>query len=283
MKKNSLKSILQDAQKNHYAVGQYNISTLEQLKGILNGAKNLQTPVIIGTSEGEANFLGLEETVALVKAISKKYKISAFLNLDHGKDLNVIKRAVDCGYSAVHFDGSALDFDENARYTKEVVKYARNKGVLVEGELGAIKGDSGIHQGSAGVTEKDLTLPEQAKKFSDITGVDCLAIAVGTTHGIYSEEQRIDFKRLENISRLVKKFLVLHGGSGVPEDQIKKAIDLGIVKININTELRLIWRECLERGLKENPGQVKPYKFLPSVQDAIQKKVEEKIKIFLNK
>ncbi len=278
-----MKNYLKKARKEKWAVGQFNISTLEQLKGILAAAANLSAPVIIGTSEGEAKFLGIEEIAALVKIAGKKYKIPVFLNLDHGKGLELIKKAVDCGYSCVHFDGSSFPFEENAKYTKEVVKYARKKAVLIEGELGAIKGQSGIHKEKVVLTEEDLTSPEQAKKFADLTGVDCLAVAIGTTHGIYEQEQGIDFERLENISRLTKKLLVLHGGSGVSELDIKKAIDLGIVKININTELRLIWRDCLENKLKENPGETKPYKLLADIQSATQKKVEEKIKIFRNR
>ncbi|OGZ25993.1 MAG: hypothetical protein A3F95_00565 [Candidatus Nealsonbacteria bacterium RIFCSPLOWO2_12_FULL_39_31] len=277
----NLKNILQDARKNHYAIGQFNISTFEQLKGIFGAVNALRTPVIIGTSEGEAKFLGIEEISALIKIAEKKYKIPFFLNLDHGKDLALIKKAVDYGYSAVHFDGSSFPFEENARYTKEVIKYARKKSVLIEGELGAIKGESGIHQKKVILTEDDLTSPEQAKKFADLTNVDCLAIAVGTTHGMYKEEKGIDFERLGNISCLtMKKFLVLHGGSGISEEDIKKAIDLGIVKININTEIRLIWRDCLEKKLRENQEETKPYKLLADIKDAIQKKVEEKIRMF---
>jgi len=278
-----LKYYLNKAKKEKWAIGQFNISTFEQLKGILAAAGNLRAPVIVGTSEGEAKFLGIEEIVALVKAARKKYKIPVFLNLDHGKDLDLIKKAVDCGYDAVHFDGSLLSFEDNVRCTKEVVKCAHKKGALAEGELGAIKGESGIHQEKAVLMENDFTSPEQAQKFAKITGVDSLAIAVGTTHGIYSEEQGIDFERVENISHSVNKFLVLHGGSGVSEEQIRKAIELGIVKININTELRLIWRNCIEKKLKENPGEVKPYKILADVPSAIQKKVEEKIMIFQNR
>jgi fructose-bisphosphate aldolase class II len=256
-----LKDVLKKAQKNHYAIGQFNFSTLGQLRGIISAVG--KNPAIIGMSEGELGYLGLEETVALVEISKAKYGVSLFLNLDHGKDIDLIKKVVDYGFSAVHFDGSTLGLEKNIKYAKKIVRYAHKKGVLVEGELNDIK-------------KGNLTTIEDAQKFISETGVDSLAIAIGNVHG-YDRNVKLNFERLKELSSL-KTFLVLHGGSGISDDQIKKAIKLGIVKINVNTELRLSWKEGLIKSLKSE--EIKPYNILPFVQESVQKKVEEKLKLF---
>lgn len=278
-----LKQILKDAQKKHYAIGQFNFSTIEQLKGILAAAREKRSPVILGTSEGENKFLGLKETIALVEISKTKYKVPAFLNLDHGKDLKWIKQTIDYGYPAVHFDGSELALEENIKYAKEVVRYAHKKGVLVEGELGYLRGKSGFHKKITRIRKEDLTLPEQVEKFVKETKVDSLAIAIGNVHGIYSQMPKLDFERLKEIREKTNTFLVLHGGSGISNKEIKRAIKLGIVKININTELRLVWKNSLKNFFKRNPQEIKPYKILVQVQTAIQKKVGEKVELFGSK
>jgi len=263
----TLKDYLKKAQKQKFAIGQFNFSTLEQLRGILAAARKMKSPVILGTSEGESKFLGLEEILALVEISKMKYKVSAFLNLDHGKDLDYIKKAIDFGYSAVHFDGSDLSLEKNMKYAKRIVEYAHKKGVLVEGEIDNIK-------------EKSLTSPDKAKRFIEQTKVDSLAMAIGSAHGMY-KNPKLDFERLKQIKENTNVFLVLHGGSGIPDMQIKKAIKLGINKININTELRLAWKGTLAKSLKSQ--EVKPYKILPQAQKAVQHKVEEKIEVFSSK
>lgn len=276
-----LKDYFKKAQKEKWGIGQFNFSTLEQLRGIFEAAKKLKAPVILGTSEGESKFLGLEEALALVEISKMKYKVSAFLNLDHGKDLNWIKRAIDFGYSAVHFDGSGLPLEKNIKYTKKIVEYARKQGVLVEGELGYIGGESRFHKRKAKIEKKDLTSPEQVSRFIKETKVDSLAIAIGNVHGIYAKMPKLDFERLKEISKKTKTFLVLHGASGIPKKEIQEAIRLGIVKININTELRMVWKGTLKKTL--GTEEIRPYKILPFVQNAIQKKVEEKIELFGSK
>ncbi|MBZ9577899.1 class II fructose-bisphosphate aldolase family protein [Patescibacteria group bacterium] len=262
----TLKDCLKKAQRQKFAIGQFNFSTIEQLKGILAAAQKTRVPVILGTSEGESKFLGLREIIALVEISKMKYKVSAFLNLDHGKDLNWLKKAIDFGYSAVHFDGSGLAFKENVKRAKKIVDYAHKRGVLVEGEIEAIK-------------EKNLTSSVQAEKFVKETKVDSLAVAIGNIHGLYTGMPKLNLGRLKEINKKTNAYLVLHGGSGIPDVQIKKTIKLGIAKININTELRLTWKRALTRSLKAQ--EIKPYKILPKVQKAIQKKVEEKIGIYL--
>ncbi|MBU2545398.1 class II fructose-bisphosphate aldolase [Patescibacteria group bacterium] len=264
-----LKEVLKKAQENKYAIGQFNFSTLDQLRGILAGAKNLQAPIILGTSEGELNYIGLEEVVALVE-ISKNKSASwrrgsapIFLNLDHGRDLNLIKKCVDYGFSAVHFDGSDLPLEKNTEYAKKIVRYAHKKGVLVEGEIESIG------------QEGQVSL-EDIEKFVKETGVDSIAPSVGNIHGMH-KKVKLDLKRLKEVSK-INSFIVLHGGSGISRLQIKKAIKLGVVKININTEIRLIWKQNFLKALKKK--EIKPYKIISVVEKAIQKKVEEKIKLF---
>jgi len=261
----TLKDYLEKAKKEKWAIGQFNFSTIEQLRGILTAAKKLKSPVILGTSEGESKYLGLREIIALVEISKTKYNLPVFLNLDHGKDLNWLKKAIDFGYPAVHFDGSGLLLEKNIEYAKKIVGYAHKKGVLVEGELESIE-------------KRNLTSPEKAEEFIKQTEVDSLAVAIGSVH---SEAGKLNFKRLQEIHKKTNAFLVLHGGSGIPELEIKKAIKLGIVKININTELRLAWKRGLIKSLKNK--EIKPYKILPEVQKFVQKKVEEKIKIFGSK
>lgn len=269
------------AKKEGWAIGQFNFSSLEQLRGILLAAKKLRSPVILGTSQGESNFLGLSAIVPLIYGQIFELKInpdSVFLNLDHGKEINYIKKAIEVGYQMVHFDGSDLSLKNNIKKIKGIIKYAHKKGVLVEGELGYLREKSEVHQGKFKIKKEDLTKPEEVVKFVAETNVDALAIAIGNIHGIYKRMPKLDLKRLREISKKSNVFLVLHGGSGISSNEIKKAIKSGITKININTELRLAWKKSLEQSLKTK--EIKPYKILPQVSKAVQKVVEEKIKLF---
>lgn len=278
----NLKNYLKKAKNQKWALGQFNFSTIEQLKGILNAAEKLKSPLILGTSEGESNFLGIKETIALVEISRVRYQIPIFLNFDHGKNWDLIKEAIDYGYDAVHFDGSGLSLKDNIKQTKKIVEYAHQKGILVEGELGIIKGESKLHKGKAKIKKQELTSPFDVVKFIKQTGIDSLAIAIGNIHGVYKKMPTLDLRRLEEINKNSKSFLVLHGGSGIPDKEIKKAIKLGIVKINFNTELRLIWKNSLKKYLK-SAEVFKPYKILSLVQNDIQKRVEEKITLLNSK
>jgi len=262
------------AQKEKWAIGQFNFSTDEQLKGIIAAAQNLKSPIIIGTSEGESRFLGLKQAVALVKSFREETDFPVFLNLDHGKNLDYIKEAINLGYDCVHFDGSELSLSDNIELTKEIVKAASKKGVLVEGEIGIIgKGTE--------VKEENLTCLEDAKRFVHKTGVNSLAISIGNVHGVYQKMPKIDFERLKKIRTTIETPLVLHGGSGTKEKDIKKVIKEGIVKININTELRMAWKKTLKATINQSKREeIKPYKILLPVIKATQKVVEKKIKLF---
>jgi len=280
----TIKDYFKKAQKEKWAIGQFNISNLETLRAVVKAAQNLKSPVIIGTSEGESKFIGPREAVALVASFRKGYGLPIFLNLDHGKDFDYIKEVIDLGYDAVHFDGSKLGLEENIKITRKVVEYGYKKKVFVEGEVGSIAGTSEILKEIPEIREEDLTSPEQALKFVKEAKTDSLAINVGTLHGmgVLKKDPNINLGRLKEIKDKVgeKVFLVLHGGSGTQEEDIRKAIELGIVKININTELRAAFTDALEKSLKENPEEITPYKYFPEVIDAVQKIVEGKIKLF---
>jgi ketose-bisphosphate aldolase len=271
----NLKYYFKKAQKGKWAIGQFNFSNAETLKAIIQAAKKLKSPVILGTSEGESKFFGLRQAVALANSYREKVKVPLFLNLDHGKSFSYIKKAVDAGYDTVHFDGSRLNLSRNVRIAKRVVGYARRKKVLVEGEVGAI----GEALGRKGI----LTDPLEAKRFITETKVDSLAVAVGNLHGIRLKgiNPKLDLKRLREIKKKTGSFpLVLHGGSGTPRKDTKEAIKSGIVKVNINTDLRIAYTKALKKVLKKKPGENTPYKYLPAAAAAVQKVVEEKIKLF---
>ena len=285
----NLKYYFEKAKSEKWAIPQFNFSDFTQLKAIVNSANNLKSPIILGTSEGESNFFGLQEAVALRNILRKKTGLPIFLNLDHGKSFEYLKQAMDAGYDMVHFDGSKLPLDENEKITKEVVKYASanwwRRSVLVEGEVGRIGTDSSkIYSEKFEIKEEDLTKPDQAKEYINKTGVNLLAVSIGNFHGI-EVSGIVPNLRLDLLERIKKEtgekaFLVLHGGSGTPEDDIKGAIRLGIVKININTELRMSFSGNLRKFLMSNPDEIVPYKFLVKAQKAVEGVVDYKIKLF---
>ncbi len=277
--------VLKKAKDNKYAVGQFNVSTDEQIKAIVEVADDLKSPIIIGTSESEREFLGEKQAVALVKTWQKQTNLPIVLNADHCKSFESAKSAIDAGYSGVHFDGAVLSFKENIEQTKRVVDYAKkkNKNILVEGELGRLPGSSIIHQKKTKIKIKDLTGPDQAKEFVEKTKVDSLAVIIGNMHGVESDFKNppLYLDRLGEIQQNIPDvFLVLHGGSGTSKQDIKKAIKLGIVKININTELRIAYSNALREFLKQHPDQIKPYQVFPATVKAMKKVVMEKIKLF---
>ena len=274
--------IFQKAKENKYAIGAFNVSNLEQLKAIIQAAQKLKSPVIVSTSQGESKFIGKKQIRALIDSYKKDLPI--FLHLDHGKSFEIVQEAIEAGYDSVHFDGSELSFEENVAVTKKIVDLAKEKGIKnVEGELTHMLGQSSIEE-AIEIKEEDLTDPDQALEFVEKTGVNSLAVAIGSIHGIFKSGQNphLFLDRLKQIENKIgdKAFLVLHGSSGTPEEDIKKAIELGIVKVNVNTELRLAYTNTLKKTLKDNPDQTTPYKIMPSVVEVVQKVVEEKIKLF---
>ncbi len=308
----TLRQIIQEAEKNKVAIGHFNVSDLAGLKGIFKAAleislsrrespegqfRNVEIPVIIGVSEGEAGFVGYRQAATLIKSLREEYNYPIFINADHTKSLEKIKEAVEAGFDAVMFDGSGLSFEENIKKTKEVVEYvksisaSRRTEILVEAELGYLKGSSTLLAETIIIKEEDLAKPEEASQFVKETGVDLLAPAVGNIHGIlmrtnadltrtYAENPMLDIERIKEIKKAVGIPLVLHGGSGIIDDDFLKAIDAGISIIHINTELRLAWREGMDKALKENPEEIAPYKLLPVVVEKIRKAAYNRLKLF---
>lgn len=282
-----LRNLLQETERRRIAIGHFNVSNLEQLQAVVSAAQKLGAPVIVGVSEGERNFIGLGQIVALVNSYKKSSKAPIFLNADHTHSLEKVKEAAEAGFDSIVFDASNLSFEENLSQTREAVKVAKavNKIISVEGELGYIGSGSEIRKElpkGAAIRPEDLTKPEEATRFVKETGVDMLAPAVGNIHGMFQDEPNpnLDIGRIKAIRGAASVPLVLHGGSGIKEDEFVKAIDAGISIIHISTELRVVWRKGLETALRDNPGEVSPYKLSEGVIEAVHKVVEEKLKLF---
>lgn len=285
----TLNELFERATREHWAVGHFNVSNLEQMRVIVKTAKSFESPVMIGTSEGERDHIGLLEAVALRDAFRKEFGIPLFLNADHSKSVATAKAAIDAGYDSIHIDLSKESFEENVRGTTEVVAYARSKDrtISVEGELGYLAGESKIQHEKIEIRPEDLTKPDEARSFAARTGIDRFAPAVGNSHGIAIDEPALDIDRIRAIRHLVPKriVLVLHGGSGIPPDQIHAAIEAGIANVHINTELRTAFVGGLREAVRAHPTETTPYKLFPEAEEAMAKVIEGKIKLFgaLNK
>ena len=287
-----------------YAVGAFNVNNMEIIQGIVDAAKQEQSPLILQVSAGARKYAKHIYLVKLVEAALEDSGLPIALHLDHGEDFEICKSCVDGGFSSVMIDGSKHSFEENIALTKKVVEYAHAHGVVVEAELGKLAGV----EDSIKVSAKDATYtdPDQAVEFVQRTGVDSLAIAIGTSHGAYKfkGEPSLDFERLEKITKLLPGFpLVLHGAStvlpefvaacnsfggkidgaqGVPEDMLLRAGKLGVCKINIDTDLRLAMTASIRKHFAEHPGDFDPRQYLKPARSAIQDMVAHKIKNVLN-
>jgi fructose-bisphosphate aldolase class II len=295
------KELLTLARKGGYAVGAFNINNLEILQAIVSAGEAERSPAIIAVSEGAIQYAGMPYLISMVRTAAAQTSIPIALHLDHGKDLEVIRSCIDNGFTSVMIDGSEFEFEKNIEVTKKVVEMAKRKGVSVEAELGRLKG---IEE-KISVSEKEafLTDPQAAEDFFKRTGVDALAIAIGTSHGAYKfkGEAKLDFERLKEIARKVSIPLVLHGASGVPsavleraerfgaklpgakgipDEAIQKAIGLGISKINIDTDLRLSFVGALREILTTKPDEFDPRKILGPGREAIKQTVQSKMKLF---
>jgi len=295
----SLKKILQDANKRKYAVGAFNVNNLEILKAITNAAEKLKSPVILQTSEGALEYAGLDYLYSVLSIAAEKTKVPVVIHLDHGKNIETIKDCIKKGYSSVMIDASKFPIEKNIGITKKVVSIAHKKGVSVEAEIGTIGGAEDL------VSARKIiyTEPKDAKRFVDKTGIDALAVAIGTSHGAYkfSGAGKLDIKRLREIDKIVKIPLVLHGASGVPGDivsiakkygakfekaegvpdsQIKLAVRNGIRKINTDTDLRLAFTAAVRKVLAEKRNEFDPRNILGPAKELMQKVVEKRMKLF---
>lgn len=265
------KPLVKKAEKMKYAIGAFNVFNIETTLAVVKALEDLKSPGIIQISESTlTKYLKADQLIPSVLSIIKKSKVPIALHLDHGKSIDVVKLALKSDFTSIMFDGSLLPLDKNIKLTKKVVKMVKKKNnrITVEGEIGII-GENKVH--------KDfLTNPEEAKLFAEETGVDMLAISIGNAHGLYKKKPNLNFRRLKEIRKVVKIPLVLHGGSGIPNDQIRKAIRYGISKINVFTELKLAFREGMKKQMKEKD----PRKILLSAKDEMEKVVKEKIRLF---
>lgn len=272
------KELLLDAQKNGYAVGAFNVNNMEIIQAIIEAAEETNSPVILQASQGGIKYGGIEYIAELGKLAARKAKVPVALHLDHGTDFDQVMLCIRHGFSSVMIDGSRFPLDENIAYTKKVIEVAKAVGVSVEAELGKIGGT----EDHITVSEKDATFtdPEEALKFVNETDVDFLAIAVGTAHGVYVGEPKLDYDRIKLIRDMIKIPLVLHGSSGVPEESLKKAITLGVCKINIDTDIRIAFANGVKDFLKNNPNEFDPRKILGPAKAQMKEIIKEKMHIF---
>ncbi|GAA0728058.1 class II fructose-1,6-bisphosphate aldolase [Clostridium malenominatum] len=299
------KEMFEKAFKGQYAIGAFNINNMEIIQAVVNAAKEEKSPVILQVSAGALKYAGPKYLKHMVDAAIEDTGIDIALHLDHGANMDQVKLAIESGFTSVMFDGSHYDFEENIKLTKEVVEYAHSKGVVVEAELGKLAGvEDDVKVSSADATYTD---PDQAAEFVKRTGVDSLAIAIGTSHGAYKfkGEAKLDFDRLQSITEKleaigIKNFpIVLHGASsvepkfvemcnefggeiggakGVPNEMLRKASSMSVCKINMDTDLRLALTASIRKVLSENPKEIDPRKYIGAGRDAIQALVKEKIK-----
>lgn len=274
----SIKELLARAEAGEYAVGAFNCNNMEIVQAIIEAAKEEKAPVILQASQGAISYAGINYIVALVREAASEAKIPVALHLDHGTDFNQVMLCIRYGFSSVMIDGSRYPLEENIAITKKVVEVARAVGVSVEGELGRIRGT----EDEIKVTERDafFTDPEEARIFVRETEVDALAVSIGTAHGRYRGKPELDFSRLAKIRKATGIPLVLHGSSGVPDDDIKQAIALGVRKINIDTNIREAFVSGMRKVIDNNPDEIDPRKILGPAREAAREIIREKIRLF---
>lgn len=267
--------MLKIARKNGYAVPAFNIHNLETIQVVVEESAKLKSPVILAATPSTVKYAGRDYLLEICKVAAKRYDIPIALHLDHAEDVNEIKELIQMGYKSVMIDASKYPFEKNIEIVKEVTDFAKQFGVSVEAELGRLGGI----EDNVSVDSKDsfFTDPQSAVEFIKRTGIDSLAVAIGTAHGLYKSEPKLDFERLETISKMVEIPLVLHGASGVPEKDVRKSISLGISKVNIATELKIPFSNAVRQYLIENPEASDPRHYLVPGKEAMGAVVRDKI------
>jgi len=274
----SLKTLLDAAEQGKYAVGAFNCNNMEIVQAIVEAADELRSPVIIQASQGAIKYAGLHYVVGLAKLAAEQASIPVALHLDHGTDYNTVIACIRAGFTSVMFDGSQWPKEENIARTKEIVKIAHAVGVSVEGEIGKI---GGVEDDIA-VDERDamLTPVPDAIEFYEATGVDALAMSFGTAHGHYKLPPKLALDRIAEVHNRTGAYLVMHGGSGVPEDDVRKGIALGIRKVNIDTELREAFLGEIRSQLAAKPTEIDPRKIFAPAKNVLKAKLKEKMTLF---
>lgn len=274
----STREMLLKAQREGYAVPAFNIHNLETLQVVVETASELRSPVIIaGTPSTIEDYAGADYVKAMAEVASNKYDIPIAIHLDHFEDVEAIKKDIDLGFRSCMIDASKEDFETNIKVVKSVVDYAHRYDTTVEAELGKLGG----REDDLVVDEKDAmyTNPDNAAEFVERTGIDSLAVAIGTAHGLYKGEAKLDFDRLKEIRSRVSVPLVLHGASDVPDELVKKAISLGICKVNVATDLKIPFSDAVKKFFNEHPNESDPRKYMTPGKEAMKKIVEHKISV----
>ena len=274
----TLDELMVDAEKGGYAVGAFNCNNMEIIQAIISAAEGERSPVIVQASQGAIKYAGLEYITTLVKLAADNTFVPVALHLDHGTDFQQVIRCVRHGFTSIMIDGSKYSLDENIALTNKVSEICRSVGVSVEAELGKIGGtedDITVEDWEASMTD-----PEEAKAFIEAVDIDSLAVAIGTAHGQYKGDPQLDFQRLEKIKSLIKTPIVLHGSSGVPEADIRKAIDLGVRKVNIDTDIRRAFVGRVREVMADKPGEIDPRKIIGPAREETIATISEKIRIF---
>lgn len=278
--------LMQRTRQQRFAVGAFNIDNQETLIAVARAAQKLNAPVLVEVSDGEVKALGLENIRDMVDNYRDEYGIEMYINLDHSPTVEACKRAIDAGFEFIHIDISQANHDateeEIIAKTKEVVEYAKFTGALVESEPHYFAGGSNVHHEGIDYEQikKTFSTPEGAKHFAEATGIDTFAAAIGNLHGKYDVPKELDLELLAEIRAAIECQISLHGGSGTPLHYFEDASKTGVSKININTDMRVVFRETLERVLRENPDEYAVVKLMPQVYEAVQAVVEEKINAF---
>jgi fructose-bisphosphate aldolase, class II len=274
----SMNYFLPRAKEEGFAVGQFNMNNLEYVQAITAAGEEVRSPFIFGASEGAIRYMGLNQVVALARIAAEESGLPIALHLDHGSSFEMVVKCIRAGFSSVMFDGSHYPLEENIRLTQKVVEVAHAVGVSVEGELGTIGGV----EDDLDVAAEDAALanPDDAIRFWQETGVDAMAIAVGTAHGMYKGVPKIRYDIIEKVSQNIAVPIVLHGGSGVPDASVQKAISLGVGKINVNTENQVASTERVREMLTKDPAMIDPRKYLGPARAAIKEVVIGKMRLF---
>ena len=278
--------LMQRSRQQHFAVGAFNIDNQETLIAVARAAQKLNAPVLVEVSDGEVKAMGLENLRDLVDNYKAEYGIEMYINLDHSPTVEACKRAIDAGYEFIHIDISQANHDaseeEIIEKTREVVEYAAFTGALVESEPHYFGGSSNVHTEAINYEEikKTFSTPEGSRSFVEATGIDTFAAAVGNLHGKYPVPKELDLELLARIREAIGCQISLHGGSGTPLHYFEEAAKIGVSKININSDMRYVFRKELERVLAENPDEYAVVKLMPTVYEAVQAVVEEKIMAF---
>ena len=268
------KELMLDAQKNHYAIGAFNVENMEMVQAVVAAAEELSSPVIIQTTPGTLKYAPPEMFYANVCAAAKAATVPVVMHLDHGSSFELALRAFRAGYTSVMIDGSLLGFEENIALSKAVADACHAGGVPVEAELGKGGGKEDDHDGGSG---SGYTDPEEAAQFVQRTGVDALAVAIGTAHGVYKGIPKLDTERISRIRERVSVPLVLHGTSGVPDDTVRECIARGMCKINYATDLRIAFTKGVREYLQNNPTAYDPKKYNAVGRENVRQYVMQKI------